>query len=257
MKILATSDLHIGYPSSQSLKLLTEYVKKEQPDVVVISGDIYDYRGVNPFYELSNLEMDNDLPVVFCLGNHEFAWRDVEFTLNHYRFNGKHFPYVHCLDTEGFVDIDGVRFVGNVLWYDGSLSDRGDKQEKLNHIDESWLDSTINDFNAVEENRKCVEQIKAGLKDYTGKSVLVTHTVPYWKLNLFNFDMPCGVYNIYSGVKDLFKNDGINVDVAICGHTHRKTRLEYTEDGKYIRCYNIGNEYIEKSGQLLYEIIEL
>jgi predicted phosphodiesterase len=66
-----------------------------------------------------------------------------------------------------------------------------------------------------------------------------------------------GVYNIYSGVYDLFKNNDINVDVAICGHTHRPVRLECTEDNKSIRCYNIGNDYLRKTNELKYEIIEI
>ena len=254
MKITATSDLHIGYPESETIKLLKKIIKKEKPDVLVISGDVYDYRGVNPFFELSKL--NDNLQVVFCLGNHEFAYRDVEMVYDHYKFNDR-FDNVHCLDIKHYVDIDNVRFTGNVLWYDGSLSDRIDKNEKLKEIDRTWLDSTIMNFNPVEENRKCINHIKDSLKDYNGKSVLVTHCVPYWKLNLFNYDMPGGVYNIYSGVKDLFHNDDINVDVAICGHTHRKTRLEYNEDNKNIRCYNIGNEYFEKSGKIEYENIEI
>lgn len=254
MKIFATSDLHIGYPESESIKLLQNIIKKEEPDVMVISGDIYDYRGINPFYELSKL--DDTVQVVFCLGNHEFAYRYIDMVHDHYKFNDR-FDNVHCLDIDDYVDIDNVRFTGNVLWYDGSLSNRKDVNEKLKNIDQTWLDSTIYDFFPVQENRKCIDKIKKSLNDYNGKSVLVTHTVPYWKLNAFCYDMPDGIYNIYSGVKDLFHNDNINVDVAICGHTHRKTRLEYTEDNKSIRCYNIGNEYFEKSGKIEYEIIEI
>ena len=129
MKIFATSDLHIGYERSQTINILRDYVKKVNPDVVVISGDVYDYRGINPFYELTTLEV----PVVFCLGNHEFAYRYVDMVHDHYKFNSR-FDNVYCLDTKGHVDINGVRFVGNVLWYDGSLSNRNDVTEKLTRI---------------------------------------------------------------------------------------------------------------------------
>jgi predicted phosphodiesterase len=254
MKILATADLHIGYGNSETIETLSKYVKKEQPDVVVIAGDVYDYRDVNPNYELSKI--DDGIQFVYCLGNHEFAYRSPEFVFNHYKYNDR-FENVHCLDIKGKVNIDGVRFVGNVLWYDGSLSNRNDVNKKLNNIDESWLDSTIYDFFPVQENKKCIYQIKNNLENYNGKSVLVTHTVPYWKLNQFNYDTPNGVYNIYSGVYDLFKNNDVNVDVAICGHTHRPVRVEYNQDNKYIRCYNIGNDYFSKTKELKYEIIEI
>lgn len=254
MKILATADLHIGYPQSETIKLLTKYVKEEQPDVVVIAGDVYDYRGVNPSYELHRI--DEGIKFIYCLGNHEFAYRSPEFVFDHYCFNDR-FPNVCCLDINDFIDIDDVRFVGNVLWYDGSLSNRTDVNKKLDKIDDTWLDSTIDEFNPKEENRKCIEKIKKSLENWNDKSVLVTHTVPYWKLNQWNYDTPNGVYNIYSGVYDLFHNDDINVDVAICGHTHRHVRLEYTEDNKSIRCYNIGNDYLQRTNDIKYEIIEI
>ena len=214
--------------------------------------DVYDYRGVNPFEELARLPV----PVVFCLGNHEFAERSIGNTFAYYHLCS-HFDNVKCLDIEGRVDIGDVRFVGNVLWYDGSLSDRWDVQSKLQKIDDTWLDCTIVDFDAKKANENCIKQIKDGLAGYSGKSVLVTHCVPYWKLNRWSFTSPDGVYNIYSGVKDLFHNNDVNVDVAVCGHTHRKEKLEYTKDGKHIRCYNIGNDYFRYSDIIEYEMIEL
>lgn len=252
MKIFATSDLHIGRENSDQLKMFKSKIEKEEPDVAVISGDVYDYRGINPFQEFHNI----GIPVIFCLGNHEFAERGVGNTLAYYNLCNN-YDDVKCLDIEGYVDIQDVRFVGNVLWYDGSLSERWDVTTRLEHIADTWLDCTIQNFKPLEQNRKCIEQIKNGLKDYNGKSVLVTHCVPYWKLNRWSFTTPDGLYNIYSGVRDLFHNDDITVDVAICGHTHRKEKLEYTKDNKNIRCYNIGNDYFRYSDILEYEIIEL
>ena len=252
MKIFATSDLHIACSNSQQLNHLKELAEKENPDVIVISGDVYDYRGINPFEEFASFNK----PVIFCLGNHEFAARSIKNTLSYYRLCNI-FDNVKCLDIEGYVDVNGVRFVGNVLWYDGSLSNRDDIESKLKTIDNTWLDCTIVNFDAKKANIDCIKQIKDSLSGYTGKSVLVTHCVPYWKLNRWSFTTPDGVYNIYSGVKDLFSSHDINVDVAICGHTHRKEKLEYTQNGKYIRCYNIGNDYFRHSDILEYEMIEI
>lgn len=252
MKILATSDLHFGSPNSYYLNELKEICRKESPDVIAISGDVYDYRAINPFVEFEDFK----IPVIFCLGNHEFAYRTVSYTLDFYK-NNNTTKNVHCLDVEGFVDVDNVRFVGNVLWYDGSLSDRPDKNFYLKRIDSTWLDSTIECFNPVKRNQECIQQIKKSLENHNGKSVLITHTVPFWKLNQFSYDTPNGIYNIYSGVKDLFHDNDINVDVSICGHTHRKVRLEYTNDNKSIQCYNIGNDYVRYSEKLEYEIINI
>lgn len=252
MKIFATSDLHFGSPNSDYLQLLKKEIENINPDVITISGDIYDYRAINPYIELDQF----DIPVVFCLGNHEFAFRTVKYTLDFYK-NNNTTKNVHCLDVQNFIDINNVRFVGNVLWYDGSLSDRPDKNYYLKNIDKNWLDSTIECFNPLKRNIECIQQIKNSLKDYNGKSVLLTHTVPYWKLNMFSYDTPNGIYNIYSGVKDLFHDNNINVNVAICGHTHRKSRVEYKQDGKSIKCYNVGNDYFRFGTKIEYDIIEI
>ena len=46
MLMIATADLHIYEPKSKTIKLLSKHIKKEKPDVVVIAGDVYDYRGI-------------------------------------------------------------------------------------------------------------------------------------------------------------------------------------------------------------------
>jgi len=252
MKILATADLHFAYNNSKTLKQLKRIVSKEKPDVLVIAGDVYDYRDINPYNELSEF----NIPVVFCLGNHEFAYRNQTITKIIYSDNDT--SNVFCLDVCGHVDINGVRFVGNVLWYDGSLSERWDVEAKLSNIDDSWLDSTIGNFNPTKENKACIIQIKENLKDCTIPTMLVTHTVPYFKLNQFCFTMPMGVYNIYSGVKDLFGNDDIYVDMAVCGHTHREAKVVYKhKDGRETFCWNVGNNYFEGSGEIKYQLIEI
>ena len=62
MKIFATSDLHIGRENSDQLKMFKSKIEKEEPDVAIISGDVYDYRGINPFQEFHNI----GIPVIFC-----------------------------------------------------------------------------------------------------------------------------------------------------------------------------------------------
>lgn len=253
MKLLCTADLHFRRVNSHTLNELRKAVSHNSPDVVVVAGDIYDNRKINPYEEFATL----GCPVIFCLGNHEFVYRTVEQTLEEYR-NYPTTADVYCLDIDDYVDIDGVRFVGNVLWYDGSCSIREDRDYKVKHIDDGWLDRHIVDFDALAEHDKCVEQIVRAMDGYVGKSVLVTHTVPHWVLNMFNYDNEYSPYNVYSGVWDLFKKTGLHFDVAVCGHTHREKDLEYQfSDDKWIRCYNIGNDYEEYDKFLKYKIINV
>ena len=251
MKVLATADLHIDYSNSDQIRTLKKLVNREEPDAVLIAGDVYDCRTLNPYSDLRKISKDID--IIFCLGNHEFAFRSVNDTLNYYKQEAKK-SNVHCLDVCGYVDVMGVRIVGNVLWYDGSLSERSDVQEKLKNIDDSWLDSTIKNFDPQTENAKCVQQIKTALNNYKGKSILLTHMVPHHKLNTFCDMNPCSVYNIYSGMYNLFNTEEICVDVAICGHTHRPVTYYYANCTK---CTNIGNDYPFRQGGLVYDILEI
>lgn len=257
MKIFATSDLHISEANSTQFSLLKYKVEKENPDVIVICGDIYDTRAVDPFSELATLGK----PVVFCLGNHEFAYQIYGEVIDRYACLQMKYldKQVYCLDVlpDG-VEIDNVKFAGNVLWYDGSLSERPDVENKLKNIDKNWLDRTIERFDAKKENAECVNLIKRAMTGWNNKrSVLVTHTVPYWKLNQFSYDTPFSTYNIYSGMKDLFKTARITPAVAFCGHTHRKSRVEYRDSDKSVLCVNIGNDYFKYSNHFEYEVFFL
>ena len=128
MRAIIFSDLHLQTKALfdrfyfNKLKRVMN-LKPNEYDIVIISGDLvesyimyYDY-GVKPFESLFEL-FEKD--VVFCLGNHEFAFQSHPEVLKWWS-KWSH-PNVHCLDVEGFYEKDGYRFIGNVLWYDWSLN---------------------------------------------------------------------------------------------------------------------------------------
>ena len=241
MKILSFADLHITDIYHSSLDMVKKCVNEYNPDVVTISGDIFDEKNLNPYKCLA--KKIGDIPVICCLGNHEFAYRSVEETLNFYRekYNPEKYN-VHYLDIVGHFCLENFNFVGNVLWYDGSLKNVWNQSDEI--ID-GWLDSTIENFNWKIENRKCVEQINLkenNPEEFNGynieKTILVTHCVPHIDLNLFSFE-GMSEYNMYSGMKNLFEQLEKKIDIAFCGHTHRRTCK--TIDG--VDCVNIGNDY--------------
>lgn len=252
MNILCFSDLHIRNINSKEIELCQHAAKYHKPDVIVISGDVCDNKKINVYEELSKIYL-NSVPIVFTLGNHEFAYSNISDTLKRFRDDYNSNKYnVHCLDIIGHKCVENFNFVGNVLWYDGSLRDIYNQRFL---IDEDWLDSTIYRFNFREENKKCVEQINAienhpefnDNEDYDNgikieKTFLITHCVPHIDMNLWSLE---GVsrYNMYSGMKDLFSKLSFKVDYSICGHTHRYCTKEI--DGCY--CVNIGNDYLLNS----------
>ncbi len=251
-RILCFADLHMRFNGSFEMISIKDIIKKEKPSYVLIAGDVFENDiTFNPYKELAKLKV----PVICCFGNHEFAYRSIDDVKKQYLDQYKPEKYdVHYLDLIGSKEIEfngeKVNIVGNVLWYDGSFKDI--PSQKLEIIPQ-WLDRTIIDFNFIEENRKCVEQIKENYKK-NEKNILLTHCVPDRRLNMFSLEGP-SLYNMYSGCELLeqFRNEGICFfDWVICGHTHRYATMTYHDQ----RCVNIGNDYFHRTGTIEYFIIE-
>lgn len=261
MKILILSDLHISYPTISDsfaiLKLKRSFDNniKEDYDVVAISGDIFEssimkYNNpfVNPYVILS--ELFNNKPVVFCLGNHEFAYQDYYKVLDYYEKMQKN-NNVYCLDICNNVVIDNINFVGNVFWYDFSLNQN--RTLMKGEIIEGWLDKTIINFDPIkynEINKKSIIEHLSGKH----KNIVITHTVPHWSLNTFAIEEPYSLYNAYSGCKDFLSEiKDKSIEYAICGHTHRREIKEIYN----IKCINIGNDYFFRTNKIENMMVKL
>ena len=262
MKALILSDLHIDSTYYSSIFYVKKYKRILEDniigdyDIVIISGDVFEasimkYKDINPFDILDTLF--NGKPVIFCLGNHEFAYQNFPDVFEYWERMQKKSKNknIHCIDVEDSVKLNGYNFVGNVFWYDWTMNQN--KMLMQGEILDSWLDATIHNFDAMEENLVCRKKIlKNSSKEFP--NILVTHTVPYWKLNSFSFEDPYSPYNAYSGCKNfLVELNEFNFKFAFCGHTHRR-ELGVFEN---VDCYNIGNDYYFKTGKVVNQIVEL
>jgi len=73
LKIVMMSDLHLGYHNSRKeFARWVDLVNAEQPDLILIAGDIID-RSIRPLEEEKTAEEFHRLkaPAIACLGNHE------------------------------------------------------------------------------------------------------------------------------------------------------------------------------------------
>lgn len=257
MKILILSDLHIinDYIISQfkleKYKRILEMNLPKDYDIVLISGDVFEHKAtkyINVFETLQYLF--DQKPVIFCLGNHEFAYEDHHSVIDTYwkqynDFKSK-FPnnQITCLDISNYFDIGNTRIVGNVFWYDWSLNHC--RALMKGEIIDGWLDATIENFDAEAEHIKCKERILNSIKEGMNH-ILLTHTVPHVTLNLFNIEEPYSPFNAYSGCDDfLIDLKNKNFKFAFCGHTHRRTNQEIYG----IQCLNLGNDYFFKTNKI-------
>ena len=255
MHIIAFSDLHLYFINTDFIvdtykMFLKNRIKDKKIDMVLISGDIFESEFIrtcqtskygNPCKALRSLfELDESIPIVCCLGNHEFAYEDVNLVLSQYKkYTGQ--ANVHYLDACGSYTKDNVNVVGNVFWYDNTL--KSTQLVKDDVIVSNWLDSSIEDFIPSVECEKCKNQILENIKP-DKDNILLTHCVPHKDLNWFTIYEPESVYNQYSGSAKFLENETLQkyVKWSICGHTHKYIT---TTIGN-INCVNIGNDYFSE-----------
>ena len=259
MKILALSDLHIHFvfnPKAYGYykNLIKNKFPKGDYDCVIITGDIFESTainkwGFNPYQTLRDLFSHTDVPVIFCLGNHEFAYNRIGDVLKYYSANYNQDYNVHCVDVLGKFQFQNINFIGNVLFYDNSLKSNAFAIDDF--IVSNWLDSKIIDFIPSIECKNRQQKIKNNIvKDKT--NVLLTHCVPHEKLNWFTFNQPNSLYNQYSGCR-YFLEQLDNIQWSFSGHTHRRMFCEING----INCVNVGNDYLDEFDEIKYYIAQI
>lgn len=180
MKLHILSDLHMDAdhwlpPSTAS-------------DVLIVAGDLYDDAGRSIDW-CAEARRRSGRPVVFVAGNHEFYGRclqeGIEQMRSHARESG-----VHFLHNESVV-IDGVRFVGAILWTDFCADGPGFRTIATHAAREFFADykhiryrdqsgeRPLTPEDTILEHEAALVAIQEGLADaYTEKVVVITHHAP-------------------------------------------------------------------------------
>ena len=96
MRIAAFADLHCGFGDFRAMNRAQEIAIQFGADVVVIAGDVTEADVQDPFYHLTGFKK----PVVYCMGNHEFAGKTVNQKITEIkelqeRYDGYN---IYCLD---------------------------------------------------------------------------------------------------------------------------------------------------------------
>jgi len=130
MKILLTSDTHLGLTKDKTIrKMFEKAAREEQPDVIVHAGDYCGgrdgYKGVRHTTKVMR-QYFPDLPIVSVLGNHDLwcrhrnlhnAMQNYQRILDAFRESG-----VHFLDTDGnfqHPSFPHIWITGASGWYSG------------------------------------------------------------------------------------------------------------------------------------------
>jgi hypothetical protein len=171
MKLHILNDLHIEFE---------DFVPPEtDADIVILAGDI----GVG----LEGLgwaeDRFPDKPVIYVPGNHEFYHHDLSLIE---KLKAQAPAYIHVMNDDKVV-IDGVRFLGSILWTDFALFGEDDRFYAMKTAGR-WM----TDFSIIrQDGRKFTPQDAARLhtvsrgwllsmlaEPFDGRTVVVTHHAP-------------------------------------------------------------------------------
>ena len=238
MKLHIISDLHIEF-DEYNIQVL-------DADVIILAGDIgVGMKGID--WATQHLSR-TDAQIIYVAGNHEFYRKEIHSIRKSMKaycsapagWGGDDSQHrLHYLDDDEVV-IDGVRFLGSMLWTDFKLFGE-DKKERCMHAGQR----SLNDFRLIDNGRssfspqdsidlheKSVKWLENKLKNeqFDGKTVVVTHHLPSEQ-----------------SVAERYKDDYLSACFAsnldgllgyselwIHGHTHDS--MDYVQNGTRVIC---------------------
>ncbi len=225
MKLHILNDLHI------------EFADFEPPavhaDVIVLAGDI----GVGVDGLRWAESQFPEKPVIYVPGNHEFYHHDITL-IDELKASAS--DNVHVLNDDA-VDVDGVRFLGSVLWTDFALFGEVDRYFSVQRARQG-----MNDFSIIENNgqrftpddsiklhkasRSWLAQMLA--EPFAGKTVVVTHHAPSSRSVAQRFAQDLLTPAFASNLEELMGSDR----VALWIHGHMHDPLDYEIFGTRVVC---------------------
>jgi Icc protein len=122
MRIAWLTDLHLNFVSSREIARFLGCVLDDEPDVVLISGDIGEASSVIGYLERIGQHLKR--PVYFVLGNHDFYRGSIQGVRAAIRDFAAESPYLTWLPDAGVVELTpDTALIGHDAWADGRAGD--------------------------------------------------------------------------------------------------------------------------------------
>jgi predicted phosphodiesterase len=225
MKLHILSDLHIEFADFE--------LPETDADLIVLAGDV----GVGMTGVEWITKQESDKRIIYVPGNHEFYGHDISLIEELKNAAPRN---VHVLDNEQVI-IDGVRFLGAVLWTDFLLFGEVDKWFSTQRARQN-----MNDFFVIQcDGRRFTPADSVALHEisrqwltreleqpFNGKTVVVTHHAPSARSVPPRFTRDLLTPAFASNLEHLM--DGQRAALWIHGHTHDP--FDYEINGTRVIC---------------------
>lgn len=225
MKLHILNDLHIEFE---------EFVSPEtDADVVILAGDI----GVG----LEGMRWAEsrfpDRPVIYVPGNHEFYHQDIAL-IDELKAQAP--DHIHVLNDDQVV-IDGVRFLGSILWTDFALFGDTDKFFAMQAARQRMTDFSIIENNGQRFTPEDAVRLHTASRDWLavmlaepfgGQTVVVTHHAPSSQSVHPRYARDLLTPAFASSLEDLMEGDR----AALWVHGHMHESFDYEVYGTRVVC---------------------
>ncbi|MEW8057720.1 MAG: metallophosphoesterase [Candidatus Thiodiazotropha sp.] len=217
MKLHILNDLHIEFE---------DYAPPEiDADVVILAGDI----GVGLEGMRWAESRFQDRPVIYVPGNHELYHQDIAL-IDELKAQAP--DHIHVLNDDQVV-IDGVRFLGSILWSDFALFGEADKFIATQAARQRMTDFSIIQNNGQRFTPEDAIRLHITSRDwlatmlaepFVGQTVVVTHHAPSSQLVHPRYARDLLTPAFASNLEDLM--DGNRAVLWIHGHMHESFDFE-------------------------------
>lgn len=230
-KMMQLTDIHLGQlpfneDDEKTLHMLNKHIKKENPDLIVITGDLIWSEGVkdpeNTYKELINLLNEHPIPVVITYGNHDSEetltrreLREIENRL--VNIVDKQNKFVDSRDREAFtIELSEEEVLKHVCYFfdTGSMSPLDNESYDFVSIEQiNWYEQTRQKYQMIHSETKDLCFLHIPLPEYVeaGKRIKEGY---FWEQNprIASPSLNTGLFSRF-----VFNE---HIKYIFCGHDH-------------------------------------
>jgi len=243
MRVAWLTDIHLNFVGHVQVNRLANAVRAQNPDIVVISGDIGEARTVG--WYLKTLEQKLQRPIYFVLGNHDYYMGSVDDVRIAVGKLAGESAWLNWLNTTGVIELaPETALVGHDSWADGRCGDYEQSPVMLNDFaliyDLAGLskEERLRKLNALgDEAADHFRKVLPRAFETYRHVVLVTHIPPFkestWNGGKLSDDhflpfFACkAVGDVLVEIMHIYPHRQLTV---LCGHTHGRGQAQILDN---------------------------
>jgi len=240
-KIVWSTDLHLDFPSLNIIETYFKKVEAENPDFILISGDIANSTNIVKYLKRFSEINCNTL---FVLGNHDFYGSSIKKVNEKVRKLSNETKNLFYLDEEDPIKISSsCCVIGNGCWADGRSGNWEKTNVRMNddiYIEEFSFHTKeykliTMQYLADLSAKQILRNLELAFKQYQ-HVYLVTHVSPWREASVYedkisddNF-APYFVCQIVGETIENFMKNCNGKLTVLCGHSHGESKINISDN---------------------------